>query len=236
MRLATLTLTLAVMLGPCLGRSARADLTLDVASAAGANIDFTGSGSGATFVFNNNHLGQGFQVTESSNGAGSGTAVGLFGTLGGTYSYTSITTIGSVQTASVTTTDGSLTITDASHVSLTGNVAGLTVETFGTLGTVDVSGTINLTNVSYSGTNADLTQLKNEAAAGGGVLTISFQFLPTKSLTQLAGHGAENTTSYSASIATTAAVPEPSSLAIGALGALGLICYGLGRSKSRRVS
>jgi len=236
-------LALAVILGLCFGSSARADLRLDISNVANANVEFQGFGTSASFTFNNNTSGQGFDVTQSSNGTGPNTAVGLFGTLGGTYSYTkaSIVTTGPVQTASVTTSNGSLTITDANNVSLTGNVTGVNVSTVGTLGTVDMSGTINLTNVSYLGTNQDLVQLKNEAAASGGVVTISFQFLPAQSLTQLTSNGLEKTTSYSGSIATTAIttsslVPEPSSLAIAGIGALGMIGFALRRRNIESIN
>jgi hypothetical protein len=229
MRTATPALALAAILGVCFGPSARADLTLAMSNATSSSVEFIGSGTGATFQFNNNSSGQGFKVTSSSSGTGSNTAVGLSGTLGGTYSYTtaSIVTNGSTQTALVTTNNGSLTISDGTNL-LTGTVTGVNVSTTGVLGVVDMSGAINLTNVSYSGTNADLLKLMNEAKGNGGVVTISFQFLPAKTLTQLAASGSDKKTSYSGSIATTVA-PEPSSLAITGIAALGMIGFGLRR-------
>jgi len=244
------------MLGLCFGPGARADLTLDIANEVGASIQFTGSGSGptaaATFVFtnSNNGSGPGFDVTGST---GVGDSVGLTGTLGGSYSYTlagitSTPVPGSppetYQYAPVTTTNGSLTITDFNSISLTGTVTGVDISTLGTGGSVNVNGVINLTGVTYAGTNADLLQLKNEADSNGGTVTISFQFGSTTSLTQLTGatNGAGdenvNSTSYSGSIATTSGVttsslvPEPSSLAVAGIGALGMIGYGLRRRKA----
>jgi hypothetical protein len=220
----------AALLGLGYVSDARAELLLDLASVAGANVEFLGSGTGASFEFNNNGLGQGFQITLSS---GFGDSVGLYGTLGGTYSYTtaSIVTLGPLQTAPLITSGGLLTIVDAASTALTGTIAGVDVSTVGTGGLVNVNGAINLTGVSYAGTNLDLIQLRDESVYKG-VLAISFQFIPGKSLTDLAAHCAVNETSYSGSIYT--AVPEPSSLALAGLGALGMFGYGLRRRMSQR--
>ena len=215
------------------------------------DVVFTGTASGAQFVFTNDSkatdpsYNQGFQVTGSSNYDPSNptlnTAVGLYGTIGGTYSYltSSIVTDGAVQTATVSTTNGSLTITDQNNVSLSGTVSDVSISTLKTLG--GVSGVISLTALSYSGSNADLLQLRDEAAANGGVLNISFQFAGDTSLTDLTGvYNAANqlnvnSASYSGSIATSAGfttqsiVPEPSSLAIVGIGGLGFILYGIRR-------
>jgi hypothetical protein len=228
----TLALALAAVLGFCFGPEARASLILDISSVPGSNVKFTGSGTGASFTFNNNGSGHGFTVTSSS---GAGDSVGLFGTLGGTYSYTkaSITTISTgpplVQMAPVLTSGGLLTITDASLHSLSGTIVGLNLTTTGSTGGVNANGSINLTGVSYTGTNTDLTQLKNEASTGGGVVTLSFQFTSSKSLTDFTANHAVNKTSYSGSIAS---VPEPSSLALGCMGALGVIGCVLRRRKA----
>ena len=200
---------------------------------AGASIEFQGTGAGTSFHFNNNGLGRGFVVTGSD---GVGDSVGLFGQLGGTYSYTtaSIVTAGPLKTAPVLTVGGTLTITDAALMSLTGQVAGIDVSTVGTGGLIDLNGTVNLTGVTYSGTNADLLQLKNEAALGGGIVALTFQFVPAKNLNQFAASGADSKASYSGTI-TTGAVPEPSGLVLAGLGSLvSLGCvlrrrYGAGR-------
>jgi hypothetical protein len=215
--------------GPGFSPAAQASLVLDMGSVPGANIEFKGSGTGASFVFNNNS-GQGFVVT-SSNGVGD--SVGLHGTLGGTYSYTtaSIDTSGLVKTAPVLTSDGTLTITDGLNP-LTGTIAGIDVTTVGSGGLINLNGTVNLSTVSYSGTNADLKQLRDEAALGGGIVTLSFQFIPSESLTQFAATTADFTTSYSGTIAT--AVPEPSSLVVAGFGALACLGWSL-RRRSRSV-
>jgi hypothetical protein len=221
-RTGLLALATGAGLGFCFGHDARAgDLVLDIASDVGANVEFKGTGTGTNFSFNNNGAGNGFDVTASS---GVGDSVGLHGRIGGMYSYTnaSIVTMGILQSAPVSTSGGTLTITDASMKSLTGTITGVDISTLGTDGAINVSGSINLTNVSYGGTNADLTELRNEANFSGGVVAISFQFAPGRSLTQLAASGSDRHTSYSGSIVT--AAPEPSGLALGciAIGTIGL--------------
>ena len=213
--------------GPGFGRAAQAGLVLDVASVPGANIEFKGSGTGASFGFHNKS-GQDFVVTDST---GVGDSVGLHGTLGGTYSYTtaSIVTSGSVQTAQVLTSGGTLSITDGLKA-LTGTIAGIDVTTVGSGGLVNLNETVNLSSVSYAGTNADLKQLRDEAALGGGIVTLSFQFIPAETLTQFAANAADFKTSYSGTIAT---VPEPSGLVLAGIGALACLGCGLRRrSKS----
>jgi hypothetical protein len=219
---------MAVLVGLCFGTDARADLVLDLSSDVGASVEFKGTGSGATFVFNNNLSGNGFDITSSS---GVGDSVGLQGTISGLFSYTtaSITTLGPVQMAPISTSGGLLAIADGSGHSLTGTITGVDLDTLGTAGAVNVSGAINLTNVLYTGTNADLTELKNEADSGGGVVALTFQFVPSESLTQLAANLADHSTSYSGTVMT--AVPEPSSLVLGCMGTLGLVGYGLRRRR-----
>jgi hypothetical protein len=216
---------LATLLAVGLVPEARADLALALSADVGASVEFQGSGTSSTFVFND-FSGSGFHITSSS---GFGDSLGLHGTIDGSFTYqgSSISSvivpyIGLVQSAPVTTVGGLLTITDLSHNALTGVVTGVDIETMGTGGTVNLSGDINLKNVMYTGTNADLLQLKNEANDGAGILAITFQFIPSKSLTDLLN--GDRITSYSGSIMTQSA-PEPSSLVLGCTGALALLGY-----------
>src|SRR5262245_44310717 len=89
----SLTGALAALIGICCGPVARAGLVLDISSDVGASVEFTGSGTGATFVFNNNVSGHGFDIVSST---GVGDSVGLHGTIGESFSYTkaSIVTVG----------------------------------------------------------------------------------------------------------------------------------------------
>jgi hypothetical protein len=205
-------------------------ITLEISNAVGANLDFTGTPIGATFVFTDNGLGESFKVTGST---GLGDSVGLFGTISGSFSYTnaSIVTLGPLQTAPVVSSGGLLTITDSSNNSLTGQIVGVDATTLGTGGGVNVGGVINLTDVMYSGTNSDLRELKNDAAGNGGITVISFQFATPTSLSALATDGSDHVTSYSGSIAANV-VPEPSSAVLGIIGAMALWGCKLRRSKA----
>jgi hypothetical protein len=215
-----LSWAVTVVAGLCFGSNVRADLILDIASTKGADIEFKGSGTGASFQFNNNS-GNGFVVTDST---GVGDSIGLNGTIGGTFAYTtaSVSTFGPMQSALVAASGGTLTITDANSISLTGTIAAMDVSTLGTGGAVNVEGAINLTGVAYSGMNADLTQLRDEADASGGSVVLSFQFVPGESLTALTANGADHATSYSGTISTNA-IPEPRSIIVAIIA---LCCVG----------
>jgi hypothetical protein len=226
----SLSWALAALLGVGYVSEARAELVLALSSDVGANVEFTGSGTSATFVFNNNLSGTGFHITSSS---GVGDSVGLHGTIGGSFTYQNlqITTLGISQMAPVATVGGVLTITDASLQALTGTITGVDIGTMGTLGGVNVNGDINLSNVTYAGTNADLLTLRDEADYGSGVLAITFQFTPAQSLTQLVTNLADNATSYSGSLMTQSA-PEPSGLLLGCTGILALVGYAWRRKRA----
>jgi hypothetical protein len=220
-----LAMTLVALLGACSGTGARADLILNLACDVGASIEFEGSGTGATIIFDNNKSGTGFHVTSST---GVEDSVGLHGTIGGSFSYTkaSITHVGPWQDAPATVTNGVFTITDAAHHSLIGAITGLDLATLGTGGALNVSGGINLSNVVYSGTNADLKKIRDQAEYGGGVLAITFQFLPARSLTALTAKNSDFKTSYSGSLLTQS-IPEPSAGLLAGTGILCLLGYGL---------
>jgi hypothetical protein len=219
----SLSWALAALLGVGFGAEARAELVLALSSDVGADVEFKGFGTSATFVFNNNLSGSSFHITSSS---GAGDSVGLHGSIGGSYSYQTamISTLGPVQTAPVATVGGILTIVDAGLHQLTGTITGVDLDTVGTGGTVNVNGAINLSNVIYTGTNADLLTLRNEADYAGGVLALTFQFIPAQSLTKLAVNHADNSTSFSGTLMTQS-VPEPSGLVLGCTGALALLGY-----------
>ncbi len=232
MRTRTLALALAATLGLCLGSNARADLPIDVSNLGGTEIVFTGTSSpaGADINFTTTTVngGQwGFGVTSNSP-----TDANLIGAIGGTFSYLTSaisTPVPGFETVNVTGT-GTLTINDdlGLGTNLTGTINGFNLsDTVGSGGALNESATVNLSNVSYSGTNADLLALAAQSTKYGGVVTVTFQFTTTTSLTDLTSGTHE--TSWSGSITST---PEPSTMALAGLGALGLIGYGLRRRKA----
>jgi hypothetical protein len=190
-------------------------IMLNFANIPGTSITF----SGGAFSFSSAN-GYQFDITSVSGGVGD--AVGLNGYIstgplmvsGGPFTIGPITTMGQEQTASVMGT-GTLHITDSHSVDLTGAIQWENIATFGVAGILDLTGTINLTGITYSGANHDLGQL---AAAGGAADVVTFQFLPAETLTQLATTGGSS--SYSGVLAP---VPEPGTLPILGIGLAGLV-------------
>jgi hypothetical protein len=105
-----------------------------------------------------------------------------------------------------------VTITDHASQLFTANVDWTEIMQQGTGGNLNLNGIINLTSISYSGTEADLLALK---AIGSGVDAVTFTFTPAKLLSTLAGAG--GSTSFSGSIYAASAVPEPTTVVAGLL-------------------
>lgn len=204
---AGLLLVAAVLL---VAQKASAGLVLNFSNLDDTSMNF----AGGTFGFSSN---DGYQFSITTVNGGFGDSVGLEGYVspGGPFTIGAITINGSIQTAPVTGTS-TLHITDASSVDLTGTVQWNDITTLGVGGIVDLTGAVNLTAITYSGTNTDLKAL---AAAGSASDVLTFQFTPAENLTQLKSVG--GSTSYSGSIA--AAVPEPASLALLGAGAVGML-------------
>jgi hypothetical protein len=144
---------------------------------------------------------------------------GLFGNV--PFLYGPITSTGSgitlVQKATVTGPLANFTLFDGSG-NLSGSVNFVDVETFATSGGgVNANLAVNLTGVTYSGSNPDLLFLN---AHQPGTLNMSFQFSPGRTLTQLSAGTGPYATSFSGSLIV---VPEPSALALAGLGGLVLL-------------
>jgi hypothetical protein len=230
---------LGVALGMVLGATAHADtLTLNFSSipgGTGSSIHFNGAnGAGTTgsFDFVNAVGGPGsgfdFQI-DNSNGllfnALGGDATGLFGNITGNFNIGAISVAGPIQSAAVTGS-GTFSISDGVN-SLTGTLVFHNITTIGTAGILNLNGDLNVTAISYAGTNVDLSLL---AAAQDGNLAINFTLLPPKTLTQLTAddfNGSIN--SYDGAVT---AVPEPTSMALLGIGTLLAGAYRLRRRQS----
>lgn len=192
-----LNLKLAIVAAGLLGVAASqnaAAITLDFASITGANVSF----QNGNFVFNNNGAGYSLGITGST---GVGNSVGDFGSISGVYNIGNITTLGALQTAPVTGS-GTMLINDGS-LNMTGTVVWDTIATYGVGTTINVLGTLNLTGITYTGTQSDLLAL---AAAGSGFEAITLQFASPQTLTALKAANSAVRTSFSGNI--TSAVPD----------------------------
>jgi hypothetical protein len=189
--------------------------TINFSSVEGAAITFYGDTN--TFEFLPEASGEDFQITNVIGAADPDTA-GLFGNIEGTFQIGSIKTLlPGVQYAPVTDIGGSFSINDENGDVLLADLDWLNIATAGTVGALNFLGTANLTNITYGGSNADLLHLFNN----GGGTTVSFQFSPPLSLTQLTRDGSVNSTSYSGTT-----VPEPGTIMLLGSGLFGLAGWG----------
>jgi hypothetical protein len=189
---------------------------LNISGETGASIQFNGTGS--SFQFNNNGAGNQWSVTTESGGLG--TATGLLGVFnGGPWTYGAISTAFGIESASVSANPASkLIINDGVGFTAMANLDWVQVSTYQSSGYLNANATVNLSNLSYSGTNPDLQSF---FSAPAGTATLSFQFNPAMDLNALSAGAGPYTTSFSATLS---AVPEPTSALVFGLGVLLLGC------------
>ena len=200
-------------------------VTIDYSNTAGSTINFNpldgcGGGTVGCFDFSPDSPLTSINIT-------SGSASGLLGNIDGTFGVGPITTLVSspflVQSAAVSGT-GTLSIVDGANT-LTADLVWVDIYSAGVAGGTNVNGTANLSNISYSGTNADLLALFN---GGTGIQTMTYQFTSAASLTKLFTTNTSITsTSFSGSITP---VPVPAAAWLFGSGLVGLI--GVARRKA----
>jgi hypothetical protein len=197
-------------------------VTLNFSNLTGTEVDF----SGGAFSFTSTN-GYQFGITSVSGGVGD--SVGLKGFInpGGPFTIGTITINGSLQSAPVTGS-GILHITDSAAIDLTGSIQWVDISTVGVGGIINLTGIVNLTGITYGGVNSDLGDL---AAAGAASDVVTFQFVPSQTLTQLKSTGGQ--TSYSGSIVS---VPEPETIALITVGLAGLSLLRWRRTQVDQIS
>lgn len=195
-------------------------LTLNFAANTGAGLQFNGASH--SFQFINDGGGYQWHITSETGGSSALNLNGAFNN--GPFNYGPITITGSgltmIQSAMVTGPLGGFMINDGSGHNLSGAVNFIDVETYaaGSGGGMNaLTLAVNLTGVTYSGSNPDLLFLRSGQPA---TLDLSFQFSPGETLTQLSTGTGPFLTSYSGSLVV---VPEPSALALAGLGGLVLL-------------
>ena len=200
-------------------------LTLDFAANPGSTIQFNGSPTGGpSFQFNDGTNGYQFNVTGEQGGS---SALGLNGLVSnGPFFYGPVTSLGdffNTQYATVTGPLGDLVISDGTG-DLTGTVNFIQVSTyggiFGGFGALNGDLVVNVTNISYYGTNADLQTL---VANQPGAMDVSFTFGSPETLTQLSTAPTPITTSYSASLTVVPVSDSSASLTMLVFGACVLL-------------
>lgn len=191
-------------------------LTLNFSSTQGATIQFNGTGD--SFQFNGSPIYTGTQWQIGSENDGTGSAVGLFGLVdNGPFSYGPVTTVTlpgldyEYATVGVGETGG-LQINDGAGYTLTGNVDWIQVATYNYAGAINGQLAVNVKDLAYGGANADLQALVANAPAS---MSLTFQFAPGMTLSQLSSGNGPYTTSYSGSLHV---VPEPSALTLALVG------------------
>lgn len=205
----TLKLLFAVVALSAVSTHAAA-LTVDLVSDPGGTTPALVAFNGSNLSFVNASDSFGFIIAGSSDP----TLVGLRGTIGGTFTIGPITTLGPAQSAPVSDAGtGSLSIRDGGGNTLSAHLSLNGVSTFKTAVGFNGDALANLDSFSYTGTNHGLLSLMSSVDP---TITLSAQFLPAKSLSDLTDGKATYNSTYSGTMS--AAVPEPSSYLLLAVG------------------
>ena len=217
----------AICLMPAVGH-ATPSLTLNFAANPGSTIQFNGSPTGGpSFQFNNGTNGYQFNVTGEQGGS---SAIGLNGSVNnGPFFYGPVTSLGdffNTQSATVLGPLGDLVISDGVNY-LTGKIDFFQVSTYGGFfGALNGALNINVTAISYFGSNSDLQTL---VANQPGEMDVSFTFGAPETLAQLSTTPIPVTTSYSASLSVVSVTDSSGSLTLLAMGGAGLLVFTLRR-------
>jgi len=202
-------------------------ISLDVGTAGDAVLRFTGTGDTYTFIDSTTGPSTGFDfIVNGSDGVGD--SLGLFGSISGIFTIGAITVGPGFQTAPVTGT-GTLNIFDGSG-NLSANIFWTTIFSSGTTVAMNNVASLNVQNVTYTGSVLDLIALR-DTLSGQAVASFSSTFIPSRTLTQLTQDGQVNNTSFSGDIqADTIFLTPDGGATVGMLG-LGLLALAAFRRK-----
>ena len=209
-----LAIALALAASLACGNSIKAN-SFDFGNLTGAAIDFNGTGG---FSFTPGLPAANFSI-------GDGTAAGLDGSISGNFSIGAITSPFPGASVAPVSGSGFFKVFDGGNT-LSASLSWVEVEQTGTGSTLNVNGLLNLTGITYSGSNADLLSL---VADSGGSATLSFTFNPAESLSTL--KTTATSTSFSGTVSDSS-VPDSGSTAL--LIALGVVGIAAGAIAQRR--
>ncbi len=204
---------------------ADAQSTLNFNFSSVGQLVFNGS---SQFYFTNASSSSDFKIGSESGTASHNTSVGLLGGFSnGPFTFGTITSNSSVETAPVTGPLANFFLSDANGNMLTAWVNFTDISSYGRAGgAINDVFAMNLTDVVYSGANPDLLFLQANNLAS---FTMSFSFAsPGQTLNSLST-GSSYLTSFNGSIA----VPEPGPISLFSLGAVGLLLYRIVGSNRR---
>jgi hypothetical protein len=168
-----------------------------VDSAKAIQIDYA-STSGSFIHFDGLHH---FSFTPSTNNfqVGNGSCVGCLGEITGTFTIGTITQGPPGFFTAPVTGSGTFVIHDGLGNNLTATLTWVDIQQHGTAGNLNVTGAVNLSSITYAGTNPDLVALRNAGSASNG---LSFTFNPAVSLQRLRNGPGSHNTSFSGTIST----------------------------------